>query len=96
MKKKDNKDNRRKFLKSSLTFGAALATGSGAAFARPDETGANPDKKTEKVKVLTTEGKVIEIERPVDECKIDPCAPPIGDAARHGIPGRSFSLQHHE
>ena len=92
MKKKENKDNRRKFLKNSLTFGAALAAGSGAALAGQNESGSSAGGKTEKVKVLTTEGKVIEIERPVDECKSDPCAPPQGEAARQGIPGRSFVM----
>ncbi len=41
---------------------------------------------------MTTDGKVIEIDRPVDHCKIDPCTPPIGKEARQGIPGRSFVM----
>lgn len=90
MKKKENKDTRRKFLRNSLTLGAAAITGgSGAALAHTNDNGGS---KTEKVKVLTTDGKVIEIDKPIDDCKIDPCAPPIGDAARQGIPGRSFVM----
>ena len=93
MKKKEDKGNRRKFLKNSFAIGAAaLATGSGAALANTNEVDEGAEAKTEKIKVLTTEGEVIEIERPLDECKIDPCTPPIGDAARQGIPGRSFVM----
>jgi Fe-S-cluster-containing hydrogenase component 2 len=87
--KKNQKDTRRRFLKSTLALGTAtLASGAGAVAANDGEK----PKKVEKIKVLTTEGKVIEIERPVDDCKIDPCAPPKGDAARQGIPGRSFVM----
>lgn len=90
MKKKGNKDTRRKFLRNSLTLGAAAITGgSGTALANTNDNGGS---KTKKVKVLTTDGKVIEIDKPSDDCKIDPCAPPIGDAARQGIPGRSFVM----
>jgi Fe-S-cluster-containing dehydrogenase component len=90
MKKKEDKGTRRKFLKNSLTLGAAaITTGSGAALAHTNDASG---KKTEKIKVLTTDGKVVEIDRPIDDCKIDPCAPPIGDAARQGIPGRSFVM----
>ncbi len=82
---------RRNFLKSSIAFGAAaLASGTGMALAKANDHGPKP--KTEKIKVLTTEGKVVEIERTIDECKIEPCAPPKGDAARQGIPGRSFVM----
>ena len=91
MKKKDDSGNRRKFLKNTFAFGAAaLTTGSGAVLAHKNESGNKA--KTEKIKVLTTDGKVVEMDRPVDECKIDPCAPPIGDDARQGIPGRSFVM----
>lgn len=89
----NNKDSadRRKFLKNTLTLGAAaIAAGSGAVLAKTNEDGNST--KTEKIKVLTTDGKVVEIDRPVDACKIDPCAPPIGNAARQGIPGRSFVM----
>ena len=93
MKNKEDKDTRRKFLKNSLALGAAaLATGSGAALAHKNTNGAEAGGKTEKVKVLTTEGKVVEIERPINECKIEPCESPVGKAARQGIPGRSFVM----
>ena len=88
MKEDKNKANRRKFLKSSFTLGtAALTTGAGAVMAGNEES-----KSKEKIKVLTTEGEVIEIERPVDDCKVDPCAPAMGKEARQGIPGRSFVM----
>lgn len=85
MRKKDAK-NRRNFIKNSLAAGTAALTTGGAALA------SDGNKKTEKIKVLTTEGKVIEVDKPIDKCKITPCAPPIGDAARQGIPGRSFVM----
>ena len=87
--KKDKDSNRRNFLKNSLTLGAgALAGGATQSFgATSDDSG-----KSEKIKVLTTDGKVIEIDKPSDDCKIDPCAPAQGDAARKGIPGRSFVM----
>lgn len=91
MKSGEDASKRRNFLKNTLAFGAAaLASGSGMAMAQTNDHGPKP--KTEKIKVLTTEGKVVEIEREIDECKIDPCEPPIGDAARQGIPGRSFVM----
>jgi len=86
-KNKNNRD-RRKFLKNTLALGTAALTGStGAALAADNEA-----TKKEKIKVLTTDGKVIEVDKPIDNCKIDPCTPPIGDAARQGIPGRSFVM----
>lgn len=89
MKREKNPDNRRKFLKNTLAFSAAaFSVGSGVSFANKS----NNKDKIEKIKVLTTDGKVVEIERPVDDCKIDPCAPPIGKDARQGIPGRSFVM----
>ncbi len=80
--------NRRKFLQNSLKMGTVLAAGAGTVFAANQQE----TKSTgEKVKVLTTDGKVIEIEKK-KECKIDPCEPPKGIAARHGIPGRKFVM----
>lgn len=87
-KKKEDKGNRRNFLKNTIALGgAALTTGAGSVMASNEG-----DKPAEKIKVLTTDGKVIEVDRPVDDCKIDPCAPPIGKDARQGIPGRSFVM----
>jgi len=86
MKKKEDKGNRRKFLKNSFTLGTAALTTGGVALASDE------NKKVEKIKVLTTDGTVIEVDKPVDNCKIDPCISPIGEAARQGIPGRSFVM----
>ena len=90
MNDKDKKNNRRNFLKNSLSVsGSMLALGLGPNIAKG---GNNPSGTGEKVKVLTTEGKVIEIDKPATDCKIDPCEPPKGREARKGIPGRSFVM----
>ncbi len=87
----NKKGDRRKFLKNTIALGAAaLTTGTSTALSGKAEAGNKG--KTKKVKVLTTDGKVIEIEKTVDHCKIDPCAPPLGREARQGIPGRSFVM----
>jgi molybdopterin-containing oxidoreductase family iron-sulfur binding subunit len=91
MDKKDKKKNRRNFLKNGLTVGGSmLAIGMGPAIAK--DTSGEGKSSGEKIKVLTTDGKVIEVDKPVDDCRIDPCEPPKGNAARQGIPGRSFVM----
>lgn len=91
MDKDDKKNNRRNFLKNGLSIGGSmLAVGMGPVAAE-GLSGKN-DSSGEKIKVLTTEGKVIEIDKPRDDCKITPCEPPQGVAARQGIPGRSFVM----
>lgn len=84
--KEDNKSARRKFLRNSLTAGVGMLAVGGHALAR--ET----DPPTEKIKVLTTDGKVIEVDKPTQECAVTPCEPAKGAAARQGIPGRSFVM----
>ena len=84
-KSKKNSD-RRNFLKMSLLAG-------GATMAGMTLSAAEDEKKTgEKIKVLTTDGKVIEVDKPSNDCKITPCSPAKGDEARHGFPGRCFVL----
>jgi len=78
---------RRNFLKMSLLAGGATMTGAGLIAAA-----ANGDSSGEKIKVLTTDGKVIEVDKPNGACKINPCDPPNGEEARHGVPGRSFVM----
>jgi len=84
--KEDNKANRRKFLRNSLTAGVGMFAVGGSALA--SET----DPQKEKIKVLTTDGKVIEVDKPTTDCAVSPCEPAKGDAARAGIPGRSFVM----
>ena len=50
------------------------------------------EPKTEKIKVLTTDGKVIEVDKPIKNCRIDPCEVPQGEEARQGVQGRSFVM----
>ena len=85
--KEDNKPNRRKFLRNGLAASVGMLTvGTGAALA------SDTDPKTEKIKVLTTDGKVIEVDKPTSECSVSPCEPAKGAAARQGVPGRSFVM----
>ena len=84
--KEANKSDRRKFLQKGISAGAGLLTVGAAAFAR--ET----DPPAEKIKVLTTEGKLIEVDKPASDCPISPCVPAKGKDARNGIPGRSFVM----
>ena len=55
--KHNSESGRRKFLKTSLLAGGATVAGA-ALFAAPEEG----EPKTKKIKVLTTEGKVIEVD----------------------------------
>ena len=88
MNDKNENAERRKFLKSMITVGAgALTVGTGTVLA--SET--DPPAKS-KIKVLTTDGKVIEVDSPDSNCKINPCSPAKGSDARKGIPGRSFVM----
>jgi len=89
MGKEKKNTNRRKFLQNSLKLGTVLAAGAGSVIA----ANGNGDEKGsgETVKVLTTDGKVIEVEKK-KACKIDPCEPPKGSEVRHGIPGRKFVM----
>ena len=79
--------SRRDFIRKGSALGIIAATGvAGLA--------SNQDTKSskEKIKVLTTDGSVIEIEKPTSKCEIEPCSPAKGDEARIGIPGRSFVM----
>jgi Fe-S-cluster-containing dehydrogenase component len=85
--KEDNKANRRKFLRNGLAASVGMLTvGSGAALASAT------DPAKEKIKVLTTDGTLIEVDKPTSECAVNPCTPAKGAAARQGIPGRSFVM----
>lgn len=86
--KENNKPNRRNFLRNSLVAGVgALTLGTGSSLANETDP-----KNKEKIKVLTTDGKVIEVDKPGSDCAVSPCTPAKGDAARLGIPGRSFVM----
>jgi molybdopterin-containing oxidoreductase family iron-sulfur binding subunit len=87
---KSNLDNkgRRKFLKQSLALGAAAVTGAG--FIKGVQAGSHHSE--EKVKVLTTDGKLIEVDKSM-VMEAPPCKSPAqGDDARMGIPGRKFVM----
>jgi Fe-S-cluster-containing dehydrogenase component len=85
---KDNKDNsRRKFLKLGLTVGT-VAAGAGLLSAL-DKSGNKGN--SEKVKVLTADGKIVEVDKSaLKEAKID--LPAISSEARKGMKGRKFVM----
>lgn len=92
-------NKRRKFIKSGLLAGMAVT--SGAAVIKAGSKVEAVEEAGELMRVLTPEGKLVEVskaalkEMPADaskDCKITPCEPAKGDAARKGIPGRSFVM----
>lgn len=90
MENKEKTPARRAFLRKSFTTGALLAVGS-----TPLISGNNPagePEPAEKIKVLTTDGVVVEVPKPKSDCKVDPCTPPAGAESRQGIPGRKFVM----
>ncbi|HAW51468.1 MAG TPA: hydrogenase [Flavobacteriales bacterium] len=83
MKKTVN--NRRSFIQFGLTSGALMLAGATAFFQKIKTTSAS----TEKVKVLTTDGKVME----VDKAHVnEPCHPVSRTLARQGIKGKKFVM----
>jgi molybdopterin-containing oxidoreductase family iron-sulfur binding subunit len=72
------KENRRKFLKTGLLTGAGIAAG--ASCSTPEE----------KVKVLTMDGTLVEVQK--SSLKEVPYTPVSPDQARQGIPGKKFVM----
>lgn len=95
MENKSDNNSRRDFLKKGSALGL-LAAVSGAATIASSQTTSSTDPASKgsgkKIKVLTTDGKMIEVDAPTGECSIEPCTPAKGEAARQGIPGRSFVM----
>jgi len=89
MKKKDSK-NRRKFLK--YTFGAGLGTLIGAPLI--SNSFANDDKPLsgDKIKLLTTDGKVIEVDKGELKNMASYAHPAMDKEARIGLPNRKFVM----
>ncbi len=91
-KEKSKESSRRHFLKSGLAIGAGTVLGS-SLLASCTNTCAKEvnDAEVEKIKLLTTEGKIVEVEKS-KVYPIKPSEPAVGDAARKGIPGRKFVM----
>ncbi len=88
-----NESSRRDFLKSGFAFGIGTLF-TGGLFSSCSETTAKvtiSDENVEKIKLLTTDGQIVEIDKS-KACPISPCEPPVGDEARKGIPGRKFVM----
>lgn len=81
----DNKDSRRNFLKNSLLFG--LGGGAISLISACSEP-KDPENKGPMVKVLTTEGKLVE----VPASSISPKENIGPEESRKGIPGKSFVM----
>ncbi len=90
MDKKSNENSRRDFLRKGLTMGLGTIAAAGSISA----LASNPDKEKtgEKVKMLSPDGKLVEVYKSDIDCKTANCEPAKGDAARQGIPGRSFVM----
>ena len=78
--KPDKKKSRRNFINSGLKCGAGALLFSAAA--------SSCSKPKEKVKALTQDGRLIE----VDASEADCCAPATPEEARNGIPNRKFVM----
>lgn len=83
MDKDKEQNDRRGFLKKSLTLGATALIGG-----KIISGGTDNNKPKEKIKVLTQDGKLIEVDKPT----CNDCEPPKKLAARNGIPGRKFTM----
>ena len=85
--KEFSENSRRAFLKTGLITGAAAAAGLGAFEALSSES-AQPTG--EKVKLLSPEGKIVE----VDSSVINPHIPdfPVANHVREGVPGKKFVM----
>ena len=81
-----NNNSRRNFLGKSLAAGLASAAGLSVLQSCSTEEKALSGKK---VKVLTTDGKLVEIDSSMLEISPEP---PTGSAAREGIPGKKFVM----
>ena len=79
MAKQDKKKSRRNFINSSLTLGAATLLSGGVSSCKKSE---------EKVKVLTHDGKLVE----VNKDDIDSSLPATPEESRKGIPNRKFVM----
>ena len=89
MNSKEKGNSRRDFLRKGLTVGAGTVAGLGALSIAGRAAG---EKSGEKVKLLTTDGKLVEVDKADIECKTSVCTPPHGAEARKGIPGRKFVM----
>ncbi len=87
MSKKKNKDStRRNFLKQGFTLAAGSLLGVGLLDACTKQD--DPVETGEKVKVLTVDGKLVEVDRGHALC----CNVPTSADVRKGIPGRHFVM----
>jgi Fe-S-cluster-containing dehydrogenase component len=82
----NNTDNRRSFLKKGLTLGAFSATALALSAFKSDEV----VETGEKVKLLSPEGELVEIDRAY--IKPAPELPPSLTDPREGIPGKKFVM----
>jgi len=81
------KSDRRKFLKKGLLTGTATLMGTGFISSC---SGNASGESSEKVKLLTTEGKLVEVDK--DQLKQLSVKPVSREEARKGIPGKKFVL----
>ena len=87
--KHENKTSRKDFLRKSLLTGGVLAAG-----ALGLQKALSKDKDTgEKVKVLTPDGKLVEVDSgQITECHSGPGPDSTTSQARMGIPGKKYIM----
>ncbi|MBN1252735.1 MAG: 4Fe-4S binding protein [Bacteroidales bacterium] len=88
---KSKEFSRRKFLKSGLAVGAGTFIGGGLLSSCSKASNITEEKKTEMIKLLTTDGRIVEVEK-TKTYPVTPSEPTVGDEARKGIPGRKFVM----
>ena len=90
---KNKESSRRKFLRSGLAIGAGTVIGGGllSSCSTSNAQDITNEKNIEKIKLLTTDGKIVEVEKS-KLSPITPSEPAVGDEARKGIPGRKFVM----
>ncbi len=87
--KPEKKNSRRNFLKLGLGIGGAALAGSALRGLIPSSSDDKLLDSGEKIKLLTPDGKLVEVDRSLLE---NSSKPAIGELSRKGIPGRKFVM----
>ena len=89
MNNEDNQSDRRKFLKYGFLAAGLTVVGGGLQKVLSQDKDKDAGKK---VKVMTTDGKVIEVDDAHCKAAQSCCSPATPEGARQGIPGKKFVM----